>query len=65
MGKEGKAAVEDILHTFGVLDNSLQREESSKIKEVKIRENVADVTINANGSEIILQVRNYIPVAFF
>lgn len=58
LGKEGKNAVEDILQTFGVLDDSLKSDENSKIKKVKILDNNAEITIDSNGGEATLQVRN-------
>lgn len=54
--KEGKTAVEDILETFGVLDKKALKEETSNVKDVKLLDSKAEVIINANGDETIVNV---------
>lgn len=54
MTKEGKTAVEDILQTFGVLEN---KEDSSNVKDIKLLDSTAQVSINSNGDETVFNVK--------
>ena len=57
LNTEGKNAVEDILKTFGVLDDRTNNL-NSIIKNININDNnVAEINVNCQDSESIINVR--------